>query len=465
MKTGYRDIYTRYRHNILSGQLKPGDKVPSVRVLADELGVARKTVETAYAILTGEGYLVSQGAKGTRVNPDLRVPEKTESPIQTWTADTQLKSMVDIRDQQGYFRLGIPALDAFPYKKWLLLSGKAVRAMSPAEMTNPPLMGYPPLREAIARYLTISRGLTCTAQQIYITGGYRNNLTLILNALAVRGDKVVIENPGYIFGQQLLKKEAENLHYAPVDKQGLDVDYLLKNHADARFVCITPSHHSPLAVTLSLARKRQLLEWATANNAWIVEDDYDGEFHYTRKVLPALKSLDTDDRVIYMGTFSKTIMPALRISYLVMPRSTLSAFHETGEITESAQPVLTQKIVASFLSEGYFFRHLKKMRNLYQQRRQLVIDALNQVFPDLFDVEVNDGGMHIIAFLRHGAGDVHLAQIWQEQQLKVSPLSEWYNSSEKRYGLIMGFTNVHSSEEAVGLLQRVAKETREWLKA
>lgn len=173
MKTGYRDIYTRYRHNILSGQLKPGDKVPSVRVLADELGVARKTVETAYAILTGEGYLVSQGAKGTRVNPDLRVPEKTESPIQTWTADTQLKSMVDIRDQQGYFRLGIPALDAFPYKKWLLLSGKAVRAMSPAEMTNPPLMGYPPLREAIARYLTISRGLTCTAQQIYITGGYR----------------------------------------------------------------------------------------------------------------------------------------------------------------------------------------------------------------------------------------------------------------------------------------------------
>ena len=136
----------------------------------------------------------------------------------------------------------------------------------------------------------------------------------------------------------------------------------------------------------------------------------------------------------------------------------------SGEIIESGQPVLTQKIVASFLNEGHFFRHLKKMRTLYQKRRQRVLNALHQVFPDLFDVEVNDGGMHIIAFLRHGTGDVRLAQIWQKKQLKVSPLSEWYNSSEKRYGLIIGYTNIHSSEEAVALLQRVAKETREWLK-
>jgi GntR family transcriptional regulator/MocR family aminotransferase len=204
MKTGYRDIYALPAQHSQRGA-ETGDKVPSVRVLADELEVARKTVETAYAILVGEGFLVSQGAKGTRVNPDLRISEKGRIPAQVWTADTQLKSMVDVRDQEGYLRLGIPALDAFPYKKWLLLSGKAVRAMSAAEMTNPPLMGYPPLREAIARYLTISRGLTCTAEQIYITGGYRNNLTLILSALAARGDKVVTENPGYIFGQQLLK--------------------------------------------------------------------------------------------------------------------------------------------------------------------------------------------------------------------------------------------------------------------
>lgn len=460
MKTGYRDIYARFRQDILKGLLKPGDKVPSVRVLAAELKVARKTAETAYAILVGEGYLVSQGARGTKVNPELILPSTPPPDVQAIPEETPLASVVNIRDQQGFLRLGVPALDAFPGKKWLLLSGKALRSLPASEMVNPPLMGYPPLREAIARYLNISRGLNCSADQIFITSGYRNNLTLILDTLARENDKVVLEDPGYFFGQQLLKRAVRNLHPVPVDDQGLNINHLLKYHPDARFVFVTPSHHSPLAVTLSLPRKHQLLEWASANNAWIIEDDYDGEFHYTRNVLPVLKSLDTQDRVIYMGTFSKTIMPSLRISYLVMPRSTISTFRETGEITENGQPVLTQKMVASFLAEGHFFRHLKKMRSLYQQRREMMLTALSSVFAGYFDVEVNDGGMHIIAFLRQGVDDVGLAKIWQQHQLRVSPLSEWYNNSPKRYGLIMGYTNIRSTEEAVMLLERVEAETR-----
>lgn len=459
MATGYRDIYTRFRQDILNGLLKPGDKVPSVRVLAAELQVARKTAETAYAILSGEGYLVSQGARGTRVNPELNLPPVHTPVVTDLPEESKLTSVVNIRDQQGFFRLGVPALDAFPGKKWLLLSGQVLRSLPAAEMVNPPLMGYPPLREAIARYLNISRGLNCSPEQIFITSGYRNNLTLILNTLARESDKVVLEDPGYFFGQQLLKRAVKNLHPVPVDSEGLNVSYLLNHHVDARFVFVTPSHHSPLAVTLSLPRKHQLLEWANANNAWIIEDDYDGEFHYTRKVLPALKSLDTHDRVIYMGTFSKTIMPSLRISYIVMPRSTINAFRETGEITENGQPVLTQKMVARFLSEGHFFRHLKKMRTLYQQRREMMLAALKTVFPDLFDVEVNDGGMHIIAFLRHGVDDVGLAKIWQQHDLRVSPLSEWYNRSSKRYGLIMGYANIRSGEDVVKLLERVKEET------
>lgn len=462
MKTGYRDIYARFRQDILQGLRKPGDKVPSVRVLAAELKVARKTVETAYAILVGEGYLVSLGARGTKVNPELVLPSVPARETSVIAEETQLASVVNLRDQQGFLRLGVPALDAFPTKKWLLLAGKAMRSLPAAEMMNPPLMGYPPLREAIARYLNISRGLNCSAGQIFITSGYRNNLTLILDTLARENDKVVLEDPGYFFGQQLLKRAVKNLHPVPVDAQGLDVGHLLNYHADARFVFVTPSHHSPLAVTLSLPRKHQLLEWANAHNAWIIEDDYDGEFHYTRNVLPSLKSLDTQDRVIYMGTFSKTIMPSLRISYLVMPHSTISAFRETGEITENGQPVLTQKMVASFLSEGHFFRHLKKMRTLYQQRRAMMLNALGRVFPDYFEVEVNDGGMHIIAFLRHGVDDVGLAKIWQQHQLRVSPLSEWYNRSPKRYGLIMGYTNIQSTEEAVMLFARVEEHTRRW---
>lgn len=458
MTLGYRAIYARYRQNILAGVLKPGDKLPSIRVLAEELNVARKTVEAAYAVLVGEGYLVSQGAKGTCVNPDL-VIHPVQPNMTPGSDDATLNQFLDLRDAPGYLRLGIPALDAFPHKKWLLLAGKATRSLRPNEMTNPPVMGYTPLREAIASYVNISRGLNCTADQVFITSGYRSNLMLILHALGAKSDKVVFEDPGYFFGQRLLKRFATQLHYAPVDRQGMDVDYLLRHHSDARFAIVTPSHHSPLAVTLSLPRKHQLLEWAANHQSWIVEDDYDGEFHYTRKVLPALKSLDTQDRVIYMGTFSKSVMPALRISYIVMPRATIARFRETGEIMEAGQPILTQKILTAFLAQGHFYKHLKKMRTLYSQRRKMLLEALQTVYPGLFEVELSEGGMHIVAFLRTRTLDVELAALWQRYHLQVSALSGWYCLSARRYGLVMSYTNIVSTEQAIALLSGPHAET------
>lgn len=435
MKPGYHQIYTRYRDNITRGILKPGDKVPAIRVLAEELKVARKTVETAYAILIGEGYLVSQGARGTRVNPDLNLPAAPPPPDDPVTG-TLPESLVSQRERAGFLRPGIPALDSFPYKKWLLLAGQAVRAMRQEEMLNPPVMGWAPLRQAIARYLNISRGLTCTPDQVLITSGYSGSLRLILDTLASRNDKVVFEDPGYFMGQQLLR-----------------------HHADARFAIVTPSHQSPLAVTLSLPRRQQLLDWATRNEAWIVEDDYDGEFHYTRKVLPSLKSLDRQDRVIYMGTFSKTVMPSLRLGYVVMPASTVTAFNDCADLLASGQPVLTQKILTTFLNEGHFFRHLKKMRALYQQRRDWMIAALHAVYGDRFFTEQNDGGMHIVAFLTKGSCDQEIAHCWQQHQLQVNALSAWYSGSGKRYGLVMGYNNVQSYQEAVALLEKPKQQT------
>lgn len=460
MKPGYRAIYSQYRESITQGLLKPGEKVPSVRVLASELGVARKTVETAWSILIGEGFLVSDGARGTRVNPELVL-----SPVKHRARDKPLSNPASAfgdaeRKQSGFLRLGIPALDAFPRKKWLLLSAKAVRALHPSEMLTPPLMGYAPLRDAIAHYLNISRGLACSPEQVVITGGYQHNLRVILTLLAGSQHKVVFEEPGYFLGQRILEHTCQQLHSVPVDNDGLDMQFLLRHHHDARLLFVTPSHQSPLAVTLSLPRRQQLLAWAAQHNSWIVEDDYDGEFHYTRKVVPALKSLDSDDRVIYMGTFSKTMLPSLRTSYLVLPRALLAQFRQTAELTESGQPLLTQKILAAFLSEGHFYKHLKKMRNLYSARRGFVLAALAQIYPQIFNVEVRDGGMHIIAFLRDSTQDVALAQLWQRYQLLVSPLSEWYRGDSPRYGLIIGYTNVTSAEEAIALLQRPAQETQ-----
>jgi GntR family transcriptional regulator/MocR family aminotransferase len=453
---GYKEIYARYRQQILAGQLKPGDRVPAIRTLASELRVARKTVEAAYEILIGEGYFVSQGAKGTHVNPELILSAATEETA----LPAPPASDASLREPKGELRLGIPALDEFPHKKWLLISGKAARTLRADEMILPPIMGYQPLREAIASYLNISRGLNCQPEQIFITSGYRANLRLILAVLAQPSDKVMFEDPGYFFGQKLLKRIAPNLHYVPVDRQGMDVDYLLRYHADARFAIVTPTHHSPLAVTLSLPRKHQLLEWAQHNDSWIIEDDYDGEFHYTRKVIPALKSLDVHDRVIYTGTFSKTMMPAMRVGYLVMPKETIARFSELGEILETGMSLLPQKILAQFLSEGHFYRHIKKMRTLYQQRRRMMLDALQTCFPDVFDFELTDGGMHIVAFLPRGTQDAALAEIWQRHQLRVLPLSGWYMQTQKRYGLVIGYTNIRSVEQARELLQRTVQETR-----
>jgi GntR family transcriptional regulator/MocR family aminotransferase len=462
MKPGYHDIYTRYRDNITRGVLKPGDKVPAIRVLAEELKVARKTVETAYAILTGEGYLVSQGARGTRVNPDLLLPGH-DAPAEQATA-TLPESLISQRERSGFLRPGIPALDSFPYKKWLLLAGQATRSMRQEEMLNPPVLGWYPLRQAIARYLNISRGLSCTAEQVLITSGYSGSLRLILDTLASRSDKVVFEDPGYFMGQQLLKRIVPRLHTVPVDRSGMDTGFLLRHHHDARFAIVTPSHQSPLAVTLSLPRKQQLLDWASQNEAWIIEDDYDGEFHYTRKVLPSLKSLDQHDRVIFMGTFSKTIMPSLRMGYVVMPASTVAAFTDCADIVTSGQPVLTQKILTTFLNEGHFFRHLKKMRALYQIRRDWMIAALQEVYGDLFFTEQNDGGMHIVAFLSKGSSDREVARSWQQHQLQVNALSEWYRGSGKRYGLVMGYNNVRTYQEALDLLERPKQQTLELLR-
>lgn len=453
---GYKVIYSRYKQSILSGALKPSEKVPSIRVLAEELGVAKRTVESAYDILIGEGYLISKGAKGTIVNPDLNIkPVIIKTSDLKNEEDTNLESMINLRDTEGHFRLGIPSLDAFPSKTWLLVSGKAIRSMDELDMIQPHVAGYFPLRQAIANYLNISRGVNCEANQIFITSGYKNSVDLITKTLCDKKDKVVFEDPGYFFGQRLLKRSGLNLHYNPVDSSGLNYEYFKKHHLDAKLVFTTPAHQSPLSVTLSLPRRNSLLNWAKQKRSWIIEDDYDGEFHYTKKQIPSLKSLDVHDRVIYVGTFSKTIMPSVRTSYIVMPKELITKFLQTSEITETGQALLPQKILTNFMNEGHFFKHLKKMRVLYQKRREAVMNAINKVFPEDFYFEIADGGMHIVAFLKKETDDIKLAKTWHKHGLQVFPLSHWYSGKNKRYGLVIGFTNIKSEKEAVSLLQRI----------
>lgn len=458
---GYKEIYKRIRKSIQNGSLKPGDKVTSIRNLSSELKVAKRTVEAAYDMLIGEGYLVTKGPRGTIVNPDLVIrSDVRENSVRL--KDPELVSIMKIREQKGLFRLGTPSLDQFPYKVWLLIAGRIIRRMDPVDLLNPPVTGYQPLREAIANYVNVSRGINCSPDQIIITSGYKHSIALILHTLAKKSDKVVFEDPGYIFGLKLLKRIVDRLYFNPVDSQGLSLDYFKKHNSDAKFILTAPTHQSPLTVSLSLSRRHELLAWAESKKSWIIEDDYDGEFHYTKRVIPALKSLDVNDRVIYVGTFSKTIMPSIRTSYIVVPAATVSYFIENAEVFETSQPLLQQKILASFIQDGHFYKHLKKMRSLYQERRSFVIRAMEKSFPRVFKFEATDGGMQLVAYLEKGTDDVGLAEIWQEHGLLVYPLSKWFSGKKKKFGLVIGFTNITSEKEASVAFESVSKKTYEF---
>ncbi|MFI8481676.1 PLP-dependent aminotransferase family protein [Pseudomonas sp. NPDC078700] len=449
----YRQLYQRFLESIADGRLRPGDRVPAVRALAAELNLARGTVDAAYQLLIGEGYLTARGAAGTVVTPQL-----------TTVSLPAPRASVASMDYQGThsgglplaLQMGLPALDAFPRKVWTRLAGRQLRQSGLEGLVYPDSRGYAPLRMAIAAYLGISRGINCHPDQVLVCAGYRACLDLISHTLMRSGDKCWLEDPGYFMAREALKEGGAELVPVPVDDQGLDVAQGIARCPDARFAVVTPTHQSPLGMSLSLARRLALLDWASRTGSWVIEDDYDSEYRYQGKPLPALKSLDQQGRVLYTGTFSKVLFPGLRLAYLVVPAEQSQAFARQADRLHNHCPHLLQATVAAFLSEGHFARHLKKMRSLYARRRQWLIDALRQQFGDRLQINPHAGGMHLVAVLGEG-DDRLLAQRARAQGIAIEPLSHWYVEAKPKQGLVMGFTNIisarHASEVALRLAQ------------
>lgn len=451
----FRQVYERYRSAIEQGTLRPGDRVASARSLAAELGVARGTIEAAYNQLTGEGYFSSRGQAGTVVSPSLppHRPAKREQPRRT---DKPAPDALKQPGEPPLMQLGIPALDAFPRKLWSRLAARRARATSAADMFYGDPCGYPPLREAIAAYLLVSRGVSCHASQVLVTGGYRASLALVARTLLKKDERVWIEDPGFPPTQEVLRAAGHRAVPVPVDEDGLVVARGLRKAPQARMAVVTPSHQAPLGVSMTLPRRLQLLDWASKAGAWIVEDDYDGEYRYAGAPLPALKSLDGHDRVLYAGSFSKVLFPGLALGYLVVPESLCSRFEEAARIWSNGSPQSTQAVVADFMREGHFPRHLKKMRLLYARRRAMLVAGLQKAFGDSMHVDLRSGGMHLIArFDGRKEDDVTLARRAQQAGLNCQPLSARGVSGPGAQGLLMGFTNIATAAEASRLAARL----------
>ncbi len=450
----YLQICQRFKTAIEQGNLHAGDRVPAVRALATELNLARGTVEMAYRILTDEGYLQVRGAAGTVVSPSL--PRPAARKPRAVMAGQANAVLVDYDGQAPKpLQMGLPALDAFPRKVWNRLVGHRLRGSEPARLAYPDPAGYDNLRARVATYLGVSRGVTCLPEQVFITTGLRNSLELTLSSLSTLDDAFWFEDPGYIYARLFLQNAAVKIVPVPVDENGLMVETGKRLSPHAKFAMVTPSHQSPLGVTLSLERRMALLEWASKAGSWIIEDDYDSEFRYRGRPLPALKSLDRNDRVIYSGTFSKAMFPGLRLAYVVAPVSAVARFQAASYNLYAGCPYLFQAGIADFIAEGHFSRHLKKMRLLYAERRSVTSRVFQEIVGDRIRIDLQPGGLHILAKLADHEDDVTLAVCARAAGLALHPLSRWYINAKPQQGLLMGFANVIDERDAMQLASKL----------
>ncbi|GLC92873.1 GntR family transcriptional regulator [Cupriavidus sp. TA19] len=484
----YLQICERFRTAIAAGHLRPGDRVPALRGLATQLNTARGTVELAYTILVDEGYLQMRGAAGTFVSPSLSESLMQAAPARgrqdapdapttegAGAAKTPAASpngqpmarqsaiAVALSGEPRPLQPGLPALDAFPRKIWSRLVSRRARSGERTLLAYPDPVGYLPLRKHIATYLGLSRGVTCLPDQVFITSGYRATLELVLRSIASPGDRMWFEDPGYLLARGFLAETGVQLVPVPIDEEGIDVECGVERDPEARFALVTPSHQSPLGNTLSLARRMALLTWAETASRWIIEDDYDSEFRYLGRPLPALKSLDRHDRVLYCGTFSKVMFPGLRLAYTVVPGRAVERVGRVACSMNAGAPTLFQAALADFIEQGHFARHVKRMRTLYGQRRLLIAQALRQTFGELLTVELPPGGIQFsvqFAEAAHGpVDDVAVASRARQAGLAVLPLSIWYAHGRMRdtpRGLVMGFANITDANEA-GRLARTLR--------
>ncbi len=435
-------ISQRLKQAIADGQLEHGERLPSTRVLASQLNIARGTVENAYALLMGEGLLITKGQAGTFINVSFNNSAKVKpASVKQTHFINNAKRTATKQENTFLFQPGCPAYDAFPKKTWTRLVSSQARQQSYKELSHSDAMGYLPLRQALANYLRLSRGVNCEAEHIIITAGYQGALDLLIKSLSLAGRDVCIEDPGYLFATTSLRSSGVNIVPVPVDDEGMDINKAKTLTENPHLVIVTPSHQSPLGMSLSPERRVTLLEWAKQTDSWILEDDYDGEFRYSGYPLPALKSLDDAERVIYAGSFSKTLFPALRLGYMVLPTPLIDIAEKYASLSYQTLPLASQQVVTTFIEEGHFAMHLKKMRELYAERRELTANALTDILGDYLQVSAYKNGMHFVTDLMKQQSDKQITEQFNAQGFAIQALSNWANEVTCN-GLIIGFTNV-----------------------
>lgn len=469
----HKQIYDRYRASILRGDIRPGEQIVSSREFAAELQVSRFPVLNAYAQLLAEGYLETRAGAGTFVSSSL--PEQQMSvpqpsgrsliapsgprPVSRRSAlYPPLPKMPFVRGW-GSFGVHQPALDQFPFSIWSGLVARHSRNPHIGAIHRIDPRGAERFRGAICDYLRTARGVHCSPDQILIVSGSQQALDITARVLLDPGNAVWVEEPGYSLQRTVLSTAGCRLVPVPVDGEGLNVAAGIKRAPKARAAFVTPSHQYPLGSTMSASRRIQLLNWAHSAGAWVIEDDYDSEFRFESLPISSMYGLDLNARVIYIGTFSKVLFPSLRLGYMVIPADLMDRFVAVRHAMDIFPPYLHQEVMADFILEGHFTRHIRKMRQVYRERRSVLYESLTQQFPAHrgFEVLGVEAGMHLAFTLPKGFNDREISARAANARLWLWPLSTSYITSEPRNGFVLGFGSSLPAEipRAVRLMHSV----------
>jgi GntR family transcriptional regulator / MocR family aminotransferase len=460
----FRQIYLQMRAAILSRHLRSGTKLPSTRELAAKLGVARASVVAAYEQLLAEGCIAGKVGSGTYISSDLPEPiDGASRRANRPAAAPRLRAvreppnfpdaMVESEDQP--FNTARTLMDARTVEIWRKLTQRAFRSFAPIHRGYSDARGLPELRQAICDYLQAARAVRCEPDQIIVTAGTQQAIDIALRVLLAPGDEVWVEDPGYPMTQAALIAAGARIRPIPVDAQGIDVLAGIRSAPKARAVFVTPSHQYPLGVVLSMGRRLELLAWAREIGAFVIEDDYHSEFRYGGRPLASLQGLDEGERVIYVGTLNKVLFPGLRMGYVVVPRSLLRAFVAARYLMDRQPPTLAQTVVTAFMREGYLAAHIRRMRLLYREQRDLLVAELARRLGGEITMAAPDQGMHLVAYLRQGLGDVNVARAARESGVISRPISRMYRDAPARHGLLLGFTG-HPRQLIVPAAARLA---------
>jgi GntR family transcriptional regulator / MocR family aminotransferase len=458
----YRQISVWFQQAIVAGRLQPGQRVPSTRALAKALRISRIPVLSAYELLIAEGYFQTFPGAGTCVSesiPDTPLLPERDGRSGVMPAERESAAMRPVSLRASRLRLpqawlerrhGCTNLEHFPIAMWSKLVNRHARKISRDIMGYGEPMGYQPFREAVAEYLGAFRAVKCDPSQILITTGAQQGFLICALTLLDHNDGAWVEEPSYPAVCQALRAAGAQLVPVPVDGEGLMVERGIQTTKRVRAAFVTPSHQFPLGVTMSAARRIELLGWAARNDAWVVEDDYDSEFRFCGNPIASLQGLDGGRRVIYLGTLAKVMFPALRLGYMVLPKDLIPSFMNVRNAGDTfSTSVLYQMAMTDFIREGHFSRHIKRMRAVYMERRKALATAIGEQAGDVLELIGEDAGMYVAALLPPGVNDSEVVARAQQMGIRVNTLSECYASPPERGGLVLQYAYVESSPEQI----------------